>query len=135
MKNAAILVIDDYPDVRKALGRALESVGYTVFLAASGEEALTILEEKQLDAVVMDLHMPVMSGQTLFHVIIGKWPELKAKVLIMTGDARAEEKETWLNYRCMPTTPDFATRFTTMMIPVKCALLPKCGWRQINTIA
>ena len=102
MKNAAILVVDDYPDVRKALGRALESVGYTVFLAASGEEALTILEEQQLDAVVMDLHMPVMSGQTLFHVIIGKWPALKAKVLIMTGDARAEEKETWLKLYDLP---------------------------------
>ena len=63
MKNAAILVVDDYQAVRKALGRALESVGYIVFLAASGEEALAILKEHHMDAVVMDLHMPVMSGQ------------------------------------------------------------------------
>ena len=102
MKNAAILVVDDYQAVRKALGRALESVGYTVFLAASGEEALGILREHHMDAVVLDLHMPVMSGQTLFHVIIGKWPALKAKVLIMTGDARAEEKETWLKLYDLP---------------------------------
>jgi len=102
MKNAAILVVDDYYAVRKALGRALESVGYTVFLAASGEEALGILRDHDVDAVVMDLHMPVMSGQTLFHVIIGKWPALKAKVLIMTGDARAEEKETWLKLYDLP---------------------------------
>ena len=102
MKNAAILVVDDYQAVRKALGRALESVGYSVFLAASGEEALGILREHHMDAVVLDLHMPVMSGQTLFHVIIGKWPALKAKVLIMTGDARAEEKETWLKLYDLP---------------------------------
>jgi two-component system cell cycle sensor histidine kinase/response regulator CckA len=102
MKNAAILVVDDYQLVRRALGRALESVGYTVYLAASGEEALGILREHQMDAVVLDLHMPVMSGQTLFHVIIGKWPALKAKVLIMTGDQRAEEKETWLKLYDLP---------------------------------
>jgi CheY-like chemotaxis protein len=102
MKNTAILVVDDYKAVRKALGRALESVGYTVLLAASGEEALVILREHHMDAVVMDLHMPVMSGQTLFHVLISKWPELKAKVLIMTGDAKAEEKETWLKLYDLP---------------------------------
>ena len=102
MKNAAILVVDDYKAVRRALGRALESVGYTVFLAASGEEALVILREHHVEAVVMDLHMPVMSGQTLFHVLISKWPELKAKVLIMTGDAKAEEKETWLKLYDLP---------------------------------
>jgi CheY-like chemotaxis protein len=102
MKNAAILVVDDYKAVRRALGRALESVGYTVYLAASGEEALVILREHHMDAVVMDLHMPVMSGQTLFHVLISKWPELKAKVLIMTGDAKAEEKETWLKLYDLP---------------------------------
>ncbi len=109
MKNTVILVVDDYKAVRKALGRALESVGYTMFLAASGEEALVILQEHHIDAVVMDLHMPVMSGQTLFHVLISKWPELKAKVLIMTGDAKAEEKdakaeekETWLKLYDLP---------------------------------
>ena len=102
MKNAAILVVDDYQAVRKALGRALESVGYTVFLAASGEEALGILREHHMDAVVLDLHMPVMSGQTLFHVIIGTWPALKTKVLIMTGDAMVEKKETWLKLYDLP---------------------------------
>lgn len=102
MKNAAILVVDDYKAVRRALGRALESVGYTVFLAASGEDALVILREHPIDAVVIDLHMPVMSGQTLFHVLVSKWPALKAKVLIMTGDAKAEEKETWLRLYDLP---------------------------------
>ena len=102
MKNTAILGVDDYKAVRRALGRALESVGYTVYLAASGEEALVILREHHIDAVVLDLHMPVMSGQTLFHVLISKWPELKAKVLIMTGDAKAEEKETWLKLYDLP---------------------------------
>jgi len=102
MKQASVLVVDDYRNVRKTLGRALESVGYTVFLAGSGEEALGILREHPVDAVILDLHMPVMSGQTLFHLIIGAWPALKARVLIMTGDARVEEKEAWLKLYDLP---------------------------------
>jgi two-component system cell cycle sensor histidine kinase/response regulator CckA len=102
MKEASVLVVDDYRNVRKTLERALKSVGYTVFLAASGDEALGILKEHQVDAVVLDLHMPVMSGQTLFHLIIGTWPALKTRVLIMTGDARVEEKEAWLKLYDLP---------------------------------
>lgn len=102
MKGTTILVVDDYKNVRKSLGRALESVGYTVFLAASGADALRVLREQDIDAVVLDLHMPVMSGQTLFHLIIGTWPALKARVLIMTGDARVEEKEAWLKLYDLP---------------------------------
>ena len=102
MKDASILIVDDYKYVRKSLGRALEHVGYTVFLAASGAEALGILREQDIDAVVLDLHMPVMSGQTLFHLIIGTWPALKTRVLVMTGDARAEEKEAWFKLYDLP---------------------------------
>ena len=102
MKQATVLIVDDRRNVRKTLGRALESAGYTVFLAASGEVALEILKEQRVDAVMLDLHMPVMSGQTLFHLIIGTWPELKARVLMMTGDARVEEKEAWLKLYDLP---------------------------------
>lgn len=102
MRHASVLVVDDYLNVRRTLRRALESVGYSVFLAASGQEALDILREHNVDAVVLDIHMPVMSGQTLFHLIIGTWPELKTRVLMMTGDARVEEKETWLKLYDLP---------------------------------
>lgn len=102
MKNATVLVVDDYHNVRSTLGRALEGCGYCVFLAGSGQEALEILRTNRIDAVVLDLHMPVMSGQTLFHLIIGTWPELKSRVLMMTGDLRVEEKEAWLRLYDLP---------------------------------
>jgi CheY-like chemotaxis protein len=102
VRDATVLVVDDSPDVRRILGRALQSVGYSVHLAASGEDALQILREWAVDAVLLDLHMPVMSGQTLFHVIIGLWPNLKPRILIMTGDARAEEHATWLRLYDLP---------------------------------
>ena len=102
MNKATVLVVDDYSSVRKTLGRALENAGYSALLAGSGEEALQLLRQHEVDVVILDLQMPIMSGQTLFHLIIGTWPSLKARVLIMTGDANVEEKEAWLKLYDLP---------------------------------
>ena len=70
MSTRTALVVDDFLSVRAVLARALERRGWKVFLAASGEEACEILKAHEIDAVAMDLRMPTMSGQTLFHVIV-----------------------------------------------------------------
>ena len=64
--SEAILVVDDETAVRAVVRRILEGAGYRVFLAASGEEALQILQDGALrDAValvLLDVSMPRMSG-------------------------------------------------------------------------
>ncbi len=102
MNQSSVLVVDDYPRFRDSLRDALQASGYFVLAAASGDEALELLKSHHIDAVVLDLHMPVMSGQTLFHVIMGTWPELKGRILIMTGDKRAVENEAWLKLYDLP---------------------------------
>jgi two-component system, OmpR family, response regulator MprA len=57
-----ILVVDDEPAVREALGRALKLEGYEVALAADGVQALQALDEGLPDAVVLDLLMPRVDG-------------------------------------------------------------------------
>jgi two-component system response regulator MprA len=58
-----VLVVDDEPSVREAVGRALERSGYDVELAVSGEEALVKLAaEGTADAVVLDVLMPGIDG-------------------------------------------------------------------------
>jgi two-component system, OmpR family, response regulator MprA len=58
-----ILVVDDEPAVRESLRRALELEGYTVELAADGEEALRRLAaQPSPDAVVLDVLMPGVDG-------------------------------------------------------------------------
>ncbi len=57
-----ILVVDDEPQLLRALGTNLKARGYTVDLAASGEEALTIAARKHPDLVVLDLGLPGMDG-------------------------------------------------------------------------
>jgi two-component system response regulator MprA len=56
------LVVDDEPAVRSALKRALELDGYTVFLAVDGRQAIERLRDDRVDAIVLDVAMPVLGG-------------------------------------------------------------------------
>lgn len=57
-----ILVIDDEPQIRRALRAGLERSGYQVMLAASGEEGLDTASEHPPDLVILDLAMPGTDG-------------------------------------------------------------------------
>jgi two-component system response regulator MprA len=57
-----ILVVDDERPVREAVERALRLEGYEVDLAADGQEALISLARRSVDAIVLDVLMPVMDG-------------------------------------------------------------------------
>jgi PAS domain S-box-containing protein len=62
---ATILVIDDEDAVRQTAKSALESYGYRVVIAANGQEGVNLFHElgHEIDAVLLDVTMPVMSGE------------------------------------------------------------------------
>jgi two-component system, OmpR family, response regulator MprA len=57
-----VLVVDDEPQLRRALERALKLEGYEVELAADGEEALESVGARPHDAMVLDVLMPKRDG-------------------------------------------------------------------------
>jgi two-component system response regulator MprA len=57
-----ILVVDDEPQLRRALERALKLEGYEVVLAADGDEALAAVAGSRPDAIVLDVLMPKRDG-------------------------------------------------------------------------
>jgi two-component system response regulator MprA len=57
-----VLVVDDEPQLRRALERALKLEGYDVELAADGDEALRSLALAPFDAIVLDVLMPKRDG-------------------------------------------------------------------------
>ena len=57
-----VAVVDDEESVRRALGRLLRSAGFNVETYCSGAEFLLSLPEHMPDCLVMDLHMPDLSG-------------------------------------------------------------------------
>ena len=105
MTPLTILVVDDEPGIRRVLSRALTRLGHTVVLATTGEEACQVLETSQVDVVMMDLRMPSMSGQTLYHAIASQWPELVGRVVVMSGDPEADDHESWLSLHDLPVLP------------------------------
>ncbi len=60
--TTSILVVEDHADLREMLTVLLESEGFGVRTAVNGAEALARLEEARPALILLDLMMPVMSG-------------------------------------------------------------------------
>ena len=58
-----ILLVDDTKDILLVVARRLQSWGYEVFTAESGEEGLRIAEEQVPDLILLDIMMPKMKGR------------------------------------------------------------------------
>jgi len=85
--NDTILVVEDDEHVRTMTAESLRELGYTVLEAASGMEALLLLEDNAaVDLIFTDIVMPQMSGRQLADTVIEKWPTIR--VLYTTGYTR-----------------------------------------------
>jgi DNA-binding response OmpR family regulator len=78
-----ILVVDDSPQISKALSDLLGASGYVVRAAPSGERALQILESATFDLIITDLKMTGMTGIDLAKQVHERLPGLP--VIILTG--------------------------------------------------
>jgi two-component system KDP operon response regulator KdpE len=81
-----ILIVDDDPDIIRALTRGLERRHYEVVCAAKADSAYSILENQHIDAVVLDLLMPQIAGDVLALAITRKWPRMVGRIILMSGD-------------------------------------------------
>ena len=77
--SATVLLVEDEDSVRTGGVRALQSRGYTVHEAASGVEALEVLEalDGKVDIIVSDVVMPEMDGPTLLRELRKKYTGIK----------------------------------------------------------
>ncbi len=82
-EKQTILLVDDDPKVLANLSCLLESWNYKTLKTPEGNEALSLLEEKAVDLVILDLVMPSMDGMTLLKQILAKKPSLP--VIILSG--------------------------------------------------
>ena len=85
-RSRAVLVVDDEPLVRQVIVQYLSRLGYHALTAASGTEALAIIDSAaHLDALVTDLSMPGMDGLTLISAARERHPGLPS--VLLTGYA------------------------------------------------
>lgn len=75
-----ILVVDDEPQILRALGTNLRARGYEVDLAATGETALDLAARKHPDLVILDLGLPGIDGVEVIRGLRG-WTRVPIVVL------------------------------------------------------
>lgn len=78
------LVVDDDPAVRGTVGKIFERAGYRVHLAVDGREGGSMYRRIRPDVVILDYHLPDLTGEALLETI--KRPGDPAVVLVITGD-------------------------------------------------
>jgi CheY-like chemotaxis protein len=84
-----LLVVEDDPELRDVIVMALEQEGYAVRSAENGVEAMVslYLSDGPPDAVVLNLHMPVMSGAELVDVVRHDPRLARIPLVLITGAA------------------------------------------------
>jgi len=78
-----LLLVDDDERIRKSFKRSLSLIGYDVFIASNGEEAISTYKNEKPEIVLLDIRMPGMNG----FEVLAKIMELdaKAEVIFITG--------------------------------------------------
>ena len=84
-----ILIVDDEANLLEVLAVALENMGYGTVTAETAEEALAVLEEREVHLVLSDLRLPGLSGRELMEKVKAANPDLP--VVIMTAYASLKE--------------------------------------------
>ena len=84
-----VLVVDDEPQIRRALGVNLRARGYEVDLAGSGEEALELAARGHPDVVVLDLGLPGIGGVEVIEGLRG-WSQVPV-IVLSVRDAEADK--------------------------------------------
>jgi DNA-binding NtrC family response regulator len=80
-----LLIIDDEKSLLEVLSMVFKKEGYEVKAAASGAEALEILNSNSVDLVITDIRMPHISGMEILQYVKGNMPEVPVIVITAYG--------------------------------------------------
>jgi CheY-like chemotaxis protein len=85
-KDFNILIADDDSECRQALRDIMEPEGFHTLLASCGEEAIDIVQSAVVHLVLLDMHMPSLTGlETL--TIVRQQINISLPCILITGDA------------------------------------------------
>jgi len=84
----SILVVDDEEALRTVLSTELGSEGYKVEAASDGDEAISIVQNRQFDLVLLDIKMPRVDGFEVLKFIKKNHPQMKVIMLTAFADLK-----------------------------------------------
>jgi PAS domain S-box-containing protein len=92
--TSQILLAEDNPTNQKVAVKLLEKLGYSVQVAANGQEVLQQLEEKPYDLILMDCQMPLLDGYETTQEIRRRQGDRSHTIIIaMTANAMKEDRD------------------------------------------
>ena len=89
MNNIRLLLVDDEDGFRRTIAKRLAKRGIDPEQAKNGKECLSVLKNKPMDVVVLDVKMPGMNGIEVLHHIKDKYQ--KIEVILLTGHATTQD--------------------------------------------
>jgi DNA-binding response OmpR family regulator len=129
---AHLLVADDDPGVRQYLVTVLERDGHVVDTAEDGEQAFRALRDVDFDLVVIDVHMPKLTGLEVLERLHEAGREIRA--IVLTGDETPDvvigaAEQQAIRYLSKPIRPD------TLTAQVHAALSSRPAGRPIRVVS
>jgi CheY-like chemotaxis protein len=108
-----ILIVDDEPLLRAFVREILEDTGYAVKEAATADEAIKLLDEDGIAAVLTDIEMPGrFNGLDLAWMMRAMWPSIP---VVLTSDRLLPKKEELPPHAPMLTKPFSADRLVELI--------------------
>lgn len=86
------LIIEDNRSMANAFREALEQAGYEVTVANDGVSALSMIAISSFHIILLDLHLPLISGDKLLERIRASAHMADTNVILVTADARMAEE-------------------------------------------
>ena len=88
LPQRSVLIVDDEQILRTVLSGELSSYGYLVDTAADGDEAITVLQARKFDIVILDINMPKVDGFEVLNFIKKYFPETRVIMLTSFSDLK-----------------------------------------------
>jgi two-component system CheB/CheR fusion protein len=87
-----VVLVEDNPDSREALGTALELLGHEVFTAPTGAEALDLARIHRPDVFIVDIGLPGMDGYSVARALRAMPEAKRARLIALSGYGSAADK-------------------------------------------
>ena len=121
-----LLIVDDSAMMRNMIKRVLGMTDLRVgeiYEAGNGREALDVLEAHEVEVLLTDINMPVMSGTELLRIVAAnpRWRSLRRVIISTDGSTVRREEAAGLHVRCYlekPVTPEVVRDVLTAVADV-----------------
>ncbi|MBI2188739.1 MAG: response regulator [Acidobacteria bacterium] len=93
-ETLTVLLVDDQPHILTTLTRFLTVKGYAVEIATTVAEAIPLLQQRRINAVILDVRMAPQSGLDLLPIIREDEKLREIPAVVLTGSVLTKEEQT-----------------------------------------